>query len=126
MTLLAIAEEIADEVRAACSELSIVYPVPTSSIELMSAVVMPAPEWGSFDDGTFCDPDVSFEVTFVAGTTDWPTSMRWLYDRLDELVAAESIGVASWSGVQQIVRDKNGNEGLAVRVRLHPRTLKGS
>ena len=120
MSLSAQATEIAAAVEAAC-DLELVYPAPPARVEAFTAVVSPAPEWGTFEGTTFCDADVSWEVILIAGMADFLASMDWFYARVTELAASADVGVESWSQPERI--NLGSSEGLAVRVRLHPRSL---
>jgi hypothetical protein len=122
MSLLTQAAEIKTAVEAACTGLSIVYSSPPSTIEGYSATVSPAPEWGTFDGGTFCDPVVSWEVVLVTPVNDFGAAMDWFYERITELAASADVGVASWQQIERI--NLGSGDGFAVRVSLDPRPLE--
>lgn len=123
MTLLAQAQAIAAAAEAACTEVGIVYPTPPATVETRSIVVSPAPEFGSFDDSSFCAPEVSWELILVAGSADFAASLEWFYARLGELATDDTLLVDSWSQPELISLGSTG-EGLAVRVRLASRRLE--
>lgn len=122
MSISAEAHAVADLVEAACTNLEVVYPAPPAHVEMFSAVVSPAPEWGSFDDAGFCDVDVSWEIILIAGITDFLASMDWFFDRVTELASSRALGVESWSQPERIQTDTT-TQALAVRVQLTARTM---
>lgn len=125
MTLIAQARAIAAAVEAACSAVKVVYPTPPSTVGVASIVVSPAPEFGTFDDGSFCGPDVSWELILVSAVTDFAASLEWFYARISELAAADTdtFIVDSW-GQPELISLGSSGEGLAVRVRLAPQRLE--
>lgn len=122
MSISAQATELAGFVEAACTKLEVVYPAPPAHVEMYSAVVSPAPAWGSFEDAGFCDVDVSWEIILIAGTNDFLASMDWFFERVTELAASRDLGVETWSQPERIQTDAS-TQALAVRVQLTARTM---
>lgn len=117
------AAQIAEVIKGVC-DVEIVYPSPPARVEMFTAVVSPAPEWGSFEGATFCGPNVNWEVILLAGLTDFAASMDWFYARVTEMAASPELGVRSWSQPERI--STGSADALAVRVQLSPRTLEDS
>lgn len=128
MSLEGFCDALASHVKAATSEVSDVYPLPTVNVQSNTIIVSPAPEWGTWED-SFCDPEVAFELILVASSTDFRSSMVWFMDRLDELKTVfdsdpsidgtcDGLSIAGWS--QPAIVSTGSGDALAVRVRLNP------
>lgn len=106
-------------------DVDVVYPSPPANLDTKSAVVVPAPDWGSFDGATFCGPRVSWEIILVASITDFGAAMDWFFEQVSILAAVDELEVASWQQPELIqLGAGQGGEALAVRVQLAPRTLE--
>lgn len=115
------ADDIAALLRTHCNFTTVRPSIP-AHVEVFSAIVSPAPEWGSFEDGTYCAPLVNWEVVIVAPFTDFRISMDWLYDRVLEMAAVDELAIQSWTQPERI--DLSGVDAIAVRVALAPFTIE--
>lgn len=129
MTIEAFCDALAEHLENGMSDVVDVYPMPTLNVQSQTITVSPAPDWGAWEESSFCDPEISFELIMVASSSDFRESMRWFMARLDELrtvfdadpyidSTCDGISVAGWS--QPAIVSTGSGDALAVRVRLNP------
>lgn len=129
MTIEAFCDALAAHLDAGLSDVEDVYPMPTVNVQSQTVTVSPAPDWGTWDESSFCDPTLSFELILVASTNDFRSSMRWFMARLDELKTVfdddpyidstcDGVSIAGWS--QPAIVSTGSGDALAIRVQLNP------
>lgn len=103
--------------------------LPPATLTVDTAIVSPAPEWGTIAGQNFCDAAIRWEIILVAPHADYAAAFVWFHKRLAELAAAfdtdptlggvvDGCAVESWSQPQLV--KLAGGDGIAVFVRLIP------
>lgn len=113
---------------AANTSISNTFATPPATLIVDSAIVSPAPTWGTFDGGSFCDAEINWELILVTPHADYGAAFSWIFTVLPEVQDAfpdptlgglvDGCMVSNWSQPQQV--QLGGEVGIAVYVALAP------